>query len=240
MSKSKKCILLFAVALLLVTPMLAQKFSPPSNRFSGSKPSYITLKDGTTLEGTVKDLDRKKGLIEEVKLELPDGKKRKLKPADIKYMYLPPSGFDKLVGAFEFLHDATKWDNTDLDKDIIGRGYVYFEQAEVRLSKKKTMTMLMQLLNPSFSSKIKVYHDPFAKETMSLGVAGVDVVGGDLKSYFVLANDDKVAFKLEKKDYDDKYKDLFKNCQQLVTELDAKHAWTDLAEYIFKYSKECN
>ena len=32
---------------------------------------------------------------------------------------------------------------------------------------------MLQLLNPHFSNKIRVYDDPFSRETASIGVAGI-------------------------------------------------------------------
>ena len=64
--------------------------------------------------------------------------------------------------------------------------------------KKKKKVLLMQLLNPHFGAKVKVYHDPFANSTASVGVGGFTVAGGDEKSYYVQFGED-TAFKLEKK-----------------------------------------
>lgn len=189
--------------------------------------------DGTSIEGNIKDIDRKKGLIEYVKIKGTDGKKHKLKAEQIKEMYLPPSGFSKFMNSYSFLTDATAWGDTDLNKDIIGKGYAYFENAEVRV-KKKTRTLLMQLLNPSFSNNIKVYHDPYAKETASVGVGGMKLAGGDAKSYYILNK--KVAYKLKKKDYDEEYKLLFKGCDEV---LNNKMKWSQFEESVYTHSKSC-
>ena len=109
-----------------------------------------------------------------------------------------------------------------MNGDLIGNGYVYFEQSDVRI-KKKTETLMLQLLNPHFSNKIRVYHDPLAKETASIGVGGIDVAGGLDKSYYVKTDD--VAVKLKKKDYDDEFPLYFKSCKALTKKYgkDDKH-----------------
>lgn len=214
---------------------MAQQFLTPFYTFSDDKISYVTLKDGKEIQGNIKDLDRKKGLIKKVEIKDLDGKKLKLKPEDISHMYLPPSGLSKLVATMDFLHDAQKWDNKDLNADIIGKGYVYFEQSDV-LIKKKKRTMLMQLLNPSFSSVVKVYHDPFAKETASFGVAGVTLAGGHDKSYYI--KKDNVAYLLKKKDYDEEFDLLFKSCPA-VKEKFAKVKWSEFANHVFEASQAC-
>jgi hypothetical protein len=71
---------------------LAQSFIPAFDRFSGKDIAYIYLEDGSKIEGTIDDIDRRKGLIEEVTILPTDQKKKlKLEPKDIKTMYLPAS-----------------------------------------------------------------------------------------------------------------------------------------------------
>lgn len=214
----------------------AQELLSPSFTYSHKKVSYITLKDGTELTGTIKDLDRKKGLIEEVKIENEKGKKVKLKPSEIAYMYLPQSGFDKLSQAMDAMHDVQKWNNEQMNQDLLDDGYVYFENAEVYYKKKKKMELLMQLLNPTFSKEVKVYHDPMAKQTASIGVGGITVAGGLEKSYFVKTKDDVPAYKLEKKEYDDEFNTLWEGCEALISS--DERSWKNLSKHIVKFS-EC-
>lgn len=226
------------ICLLLATAQIlsAQIFLQGNFTFSSKKPSIINLEDGTKIEGLIDDIDRQKGLIEEITIKDAKGKKRKLKPAQIKSMYLAPSGFDKFTQAYSFLNDATQWGQTDLDKDIIGKGFAYFEKTEVTLTKKKTETLLMQLVNPSFSNKIKVYFDPRAKETMSLGIAGVKLAGGDAKSYYIKKGSEN-AFKLEKKNYDDEFKGMYEDCPEIMTKYGKNMSWSDLEKHIFDHSR---
>ena len=144
MYKSK---FLFILFILCAATIHAQQLLSPSFGFSHKKTSYVTLKDGTVINGTLKDIDRKKGLVEFVNIEDGAGKKWKLKPEKISLMYLPPTSFDNMGKAMEFTHDAQKWNSQKLDQDLIHQGYVYFENAKVKI-KKKEGEMLMQLLNP--------------------------------------------------------------------------------------------
>lgn len=230
---TSKILLTLATIFLFQTFAIGQDFIPPFTAFSRKKVAYVTKADGTSLEGTIKGIKRKKGLIKSVKIEATDGKQHNLAAAKIKEMYLPPSGLAKFAQTMEFMNDATKWSNTDLNKDIINKGYVFFENAEVMVKKKK-MTLLMQLLNPSFSNKIKVYHDPFARETMSASVGGVKVAGGNAKSYYI--KDKKVAYLLKKKTYDKQYDRLFKGCDTVLAN---KSKWGDFAKAIYTHSEEC-
>jgi len=221
---------------LISIGLIGQDLLSPSFGFSKKKTAYITLVDGSEINGTIKDIDRKKGLIDFIKIKDGEGKNHKLKPEKVKFMYLPPSGLDKLSKAKDFLSDAKKWNDGKLNQDFLNQGYVYFELADVKI-KKKNQKLLMQLLNPQFSKIVKVYHDPFAKETMSLGVGGVDVVGGIAKSYYI-SKEGQPAFKLKKKDYKTEFVPLWKSCPKIVEEF-TNQKWDDLVKHIITYS-ECN
>ncbi len=227
---------LFLVAMFLFSVgMQAQELLSPSFSFSHKKNSYVTLIDGTEINGTIKDLDREKGLIEFVKIKDGAGKKHKLDADEIKFMYLPPSGFDKFSKATSFLKDAQKWNDDKLDQDFLNQGYVYFELADVKV-KKKNKKLLMQLLNPNFSKVVKVYHDPYAKETMSAGVGGVKLAGGDAKSYYI-SKEGAPGFRLKKKDYKEQFVPLWNSCKKIISDYtDMK--WGDLVQHVITYS-EC-
>lgn len=225
--------LLFAMA----TTLSAQSFLQPFEGVSRKKPSYVTLKDGTELEGTIKSLDRKKGLIEEIKIEM-DGKKKKIAAEDIKHMYLPASNFAKLMNASEKVTDATKWESGDLDEEHLKNGYAYFEFAAVQIKKKKR-DLLLQLVNPNFANGIRVYHDPFARETAGIGVAGIQVAGGLEKSYYVKKGDD-VAIRLKKKDYDEQFKPFFGDCASVVKIAGGDDPkWADFPKHTYEYNTNC-
>jgi hypothetical protein len=217
---------------------LAQSFIPAFDRFSGKEVAYIYLEDGSKIEGTIDDLNRKKGLIEEVTILTTDQKKKlKLEPKDIKTMYLPASGYFKLVNSIEQNFNAQKWKNNDVNMDIINKGYAYFEKVKVKV-KKDTEDLLMQMVNPSFSSKIKVFHDPLAAESIRFGVAGITMAGGDDKSYYLQVGSE-VAERIKKKEYDDEYLRLYKDCPALLTKLKNDHRWTNFDKHLLEYTTVC-
>ena len=233
--KNLKLFLLIGFVLSTAITVSAQKLLPAYHRFSKKKISHVFLLDGTEIKGNIKDIDRKKGLIKEIKIKDLDGKKHKFKAAEISHMYLYPTGFSKFAASYSFLQDATKWDNETYSQGLFGDGYVLFEQSEVYLKKNKgkKKTLLLQLLNPSFSSKIKIYTDPYAGETASLGFAGVKVAGGIAKSYYVKKGDD-IAYRLKKKKYKNQYQDLYKGCDKLVNMKSPK--WSKFEQNVFDYS----
>ena len=225
------------VGLLATQMIFAQVFNPPAEGFSRQKTAYVTLEDGKEVAGTIDKLKRKKGLITNIILEAEDGTALDYTPEQVKFMYLPQSGLDKLGKGMDFLNDATKWNRDDLDAYKIKDGYAYFEKAEVMVKKKK-IALMMQLLNPSFSGKIRVYHNPYATETTQLTVGGIGVAGGDDKSYYVKKGDG-VAFKLEKKNFGDEFGKLFADCASVKKDYGINPKWRDLEEITFKHATEC-
>lgn len=230
---------LFSYALILVAIVAdvnAQQLLTPSYSFSHKKTAYVTLTDGKEIKGTLDDIDRNKNLIEFVRIIDESGQKHKLNAEAVKFMYLPPSGMDNLSKQADFLTDATKWNDEKLDQDLLNQGYVYFELTQVIIRKEST-PLLMQLLNPSFSKKVKIYHDPNANETASVGVAGIKVAGGDDKSYYVQTGD-APAYRLEKKNYADEFKKLWGSCDAVINKYPSMK-WSEFLKHVTDYT-ECN
>lgn len=229
-----KTVVLFC-CLLGSTTAFSQSFIPPFDRFAGNEIAYINLEDGTTLEGIIQAIDRKKGLIEEIVIQPTNEKEqRKIKAEEIKSMYLPSHGCNKLMNTSEYTLNAQQWKDNNLNIEIINKGYAYFEKSAVG-----SKTLLMQMVNPSFSQKIKVYNDPHAQETMRFGVAGIIMSGGDDKSYYVKVGDSE-AVKIRKGDYHRTYLGLYKDCPTLLKKIKGNHPWVKFDQHLWAYTTECN
>lgn len=230
----KKLLLLLTLTVFTFQILSAQKFLRPFDSVSKKKTSFLIKENGDEMECNIKKLKRKKGLIREFNYKSEKGKKITLPIEQIKYAYLPQTNFGKFVKSYSFLYDATQWEDGMYDKDRFKEGYALFEKSEV-IVKKKQRTLLMQLLNPSACSKLKVYHDPFANETMGVGVAGIKLAGGDDKSYYVKFGD-KPAFKLSKKKYKKRFEELFGDCSAAKS---IGNSWSDFEAVVFAYNQEC-
>jgi uncharacterized protein YbbC (DUF1343 family) len=134
------------------------------------------------------------------------------------------------------MHDATQWRDNDLDKDILTKGYVYLEKTEVIIKKKKR-TLIMQVLNPTFCGKIRIFHNPFAGKSTGIGIAGIQVAGGKDKSYYIKKGD-AVAYKIRKKNYQKEFKVLFGNCEEVKKQF-PKIKWSQLPKHVFKFDEAC-
>ncbi len=232
-----RLVLVLAVVLTAATFASAQEKPPglmnPTYQFSKKKTSYITLKDGTEIVGNVKDFDRKKGITKYIKIKDTNGKTHKLKGSDIKHGYFQPTALSKLSSFYDDLK-VQHW-GKDLNEEMFTNGYVFLENTNVQV-KKKQMELLMQLLNPHFSDGIRIYFDPLAKKTASIGVGPLSA-GGDAKSYYVKKNGTKTAVRLKKKDYKTEFPAYFGDCDAVKTSKKTK--WSDLAEHAYIYASEC-
>lgn len=215
--------------------LTAQDLGVGANMFSHKKTAYVTKKDGTTVEGTIDKIKRKKGLLEMVILEV-DGATVELNPEDIDHMYLPPSGLDNFSNKVDQASTVAKWDREDVASDKIKEGYVYFENAMVSI-KGNSQTLLMQLLNPGFSSRLRVYFDPLANETSRANIGGLTVAGGLDKSYYV-QRPGQDAYKLTKKEYRKDFENFYNDCPTLLRKY-PKPDWPDFAKHVFFYSENC-
>lgn len=231
--------LILFIALFSVTfSVSAQDFLEGADRFSSKKDSYIYLKDGSEVVGTIKDIDRKKGLIKKIELKV-DGKKVKFLPEDVDHMYLMPSGFDKFARGYDALFDVQELEkDRSLNEGLIKEGYVLFQTVDVMIKKKKK-TLLMQLVNPGYNTKIAVYHDPYATESAGLGFGGIKVAGGDKKSYYIKVGDD-VAYKLKSKKYKKEWKNIFKDCKKIDKAFKGKMKWNKFSEHVLHYTTKCD
>lgn len=233
--------LLIALIGMISVSLSAQKFSPAFQGWSKKKPTFITMNDGEEYTVYIKKLKFKKGLIDELKVEsVNGGKKVKLKPENISHMYVAPSGFAKLGQALDAAHDLTKIEDGELNSGHLDDGYMYMEASEVQIKKKKKQYCMLQVMNPTFSGKIKVYNDPFAKESASIGIGGFKVAGGLAKSYYIKKKGEDLARKITKKDYKKEMETIFAECPDVVNKHKADSAWSEFETFIFDYSTMCN
>ena len=234
-----KKILFAATFMAFSLTATAQSFAVPLDGFSKKKTSYLHMEDGSVSEGLLGGFKRAKGQIETVKMQSEQGKKIKIDPVKIKFMYIPPSNLAKLGAAVDRVYDVNKWDApSNMDSTLMGEGYVYFEKMTTQIKKKKTEDLMLQMLNASFSSKIKVFYDPFAKESMGLSVGGVTVAGGLDKSYYVFKEGtDEVAYRLYKKDYKEQFSTLFGDNDEFMAKYGDNIKWSDLEMHIYEYTQ---
>lgn len=217
-----------ALLMLLFVTGFSQQFVPRVFGFSDEKTAYIFKKDGTKIPCKIKNLTWSKGNIDGIKIVDLDGNTIKLEPTEISHMYAPPSGLNKLATSMDFLGDPSKWGATDLDQSMLGEKLAYFESSDV-LIKKKTYTYMMQVLNPTYCSKIRVYGDPLAEESVT----------GEEKSYYIKKSGETSARLLERSNYSEEFKTLFADCPAVIEKYGSDVNWRDFDKHVWEYSQAC-
>ncbi|MEO9803925.1 MAG: hypothetical protein ABJF04_11780 [Reichenbachiella sp.] len=233
--------LLSLICLVVGFSATAQTFSPAFQGFSKKKTTYITLKDDSELSVLIKKLFFKKGLIDEVKVvQSADGKKVKINPEDISHMYVAPSNFSKLVNVIDASSDLTKLQDNELSSEHLNDGYLYMESSNVQIKKKKTQYCMLQVMNPTFSNKIKIYNDPFSKESMSIGVGGMTLAGGLAKSYYIKKEGEEVARRIKRAEYKNDINELFAECPAVIEKYGDNPEWSKFEDFVYDYSTMCD
>jgi hypothetical protein len=219
------------LVLLSTSQAFSQEFLPAIERFSSKKESFLVTSKGDTTKFFLDDLDRKKGLIVNVAGRTTDGKKFEHKAEDVTFMALAPSDYAKFAAFSEGSSSVLRASKTDFKQ--INRDLIFFYQEYLD---DKQRTVLVQQINPGFDSKLRVYDDPFAAQTAGIGVGGMQMTGGQDKSYYV--NYNGKTFRMYKRDYDRLFTEFFGKCPDVMTGF-KNHAWRNFAQHLFIYEQNC-
>ena len=219
--------------------LLAQNLLEPVFIFSAKRNAIFSLTNRDTIKGRLIFSKMKKGLFDTITIKDKEGKKHKLKASEISNMYLPIGGLNDFVTKYSKYDNVSNWDDdSSLNQEYITDGYAYYEQVEIIINKEKRF-LLMQLLNPAYCKKIKVYHNPNSGETAGWASHGLTVAGGHTKSYYV-KKENNIAFKLKKKSFDEEFLNLFSDCDTFMKKNGEKPKWEDFEELIYEYATTCD
>lgn len=98
---------------------------------------------------------------------------------------------------------------------------------------------MLQVMNPTFSGRITVYNDPYAKETASIGVGGMTLAGGLDKSYYIKKSGEDITRRIKKKEYKKDMGELFSECPDVLKKYGVDPSWGEFEKFIYDYSIMC-
>lgn len=217
-----------------VTCTVSAQFIAPVENIPTPADVEITLKDGTEIQGRITNALSVNGTIRSVTVKGADKNKSKLKAAQIQAMKVKMTGLAKLEAMGESTSSLTEMMKADFD-EISNREWVIYEQA--LLPKKKAKYALLQLLNPGFDARIKVYQNPDAGESGQTSIGGFAVTGGEDTSYLIVKDGSKSS-KVKKMSYKKSFPDLLEGCTALGDYQD-KPKFRDFAAHVFLFNQEC-
>lgn len=223
-----------AIGLLTIETLFAQGFIAPVEDLTSAQ-CQVTLHNGEAFSGKIRMAMIVNGTLRSINVKKENGEKGKYKAEQIKMLRVKMTGLAKIDAFVNSTSSIKEMQNTNLE-EVIDREYVIYEQA--LLPKKKDKFALLQLLNPGFDERIKVYHDPAAKETKGIGVAGVKLTGGEDKSYLIVKDGDK-SMKIKKGSFKKVYPELFGDCEKMTDFGNDKIKFGELAGYVAYFNKNC-
>jgi hypothetical protein len=204
-------------------------------RFLQGRPCIVKLESGEEIQGKFAGgLYVNNGLTKfTVKLE--NGEKAKFIPEQVISLRIKTSDLVKLFMISEASSSVREITNRDF-KEIVNRDYIIFETA---LTAKKTDTYrLLQLINPGFDSKIKVFAEP-GKKTGGLNVGGLQLTGGEDRAYLFVKGGEK-AVRVKKGSYRKDFEELYSDCPKMLSVFQGeKIKWDDVALHVFTYDQAC-
>ena len=226
----------FFLLLLFINALLSQSFITPFSSLPVGEEVIVETEAGETITGTIKTGLLAGATILSLTIKDNAGKKHKFKSktGEMKRIKVRLGELAKLQLQSSALMGGTLQTivNQDFD-EMDNREFAIFERA--LKPKKKDKYQMMQLLNPGWDTLIKVYQDPSAKKSMSVG----GVVGGVVKSYLIVKNGNK-SIKLKKKKYKKEFANLFGDCDEMMNKFgNEKIKWNDFAKHVHSYEKIC-
>jgi hypothetical protein len=198
-------------------------------------PCILKLESGEEIQGKLVNATGSSNGLNKISVKLENGEKAKFEPQQVISLRIKASGLLKLAMVSESTGSITEMSNTDF-KEIVNREYVIFETA---LTARKTDTYrLLQLLNPGFDNKIKVFAEP-SKKTGGFNVGGLQLTGGEARAYLFVKGKEK-AVEVKKGSYSKNFEELYSDCpKMLATFQGEKIMWDDVALHVFAYDQAC-
>lgn len=206
----------------------SQSFLPAYDPAFGYKKGIIILKDSNRIEGTFGIINNTKN-IKSCSIKDANGKKYALKAPQIEKVYILLSGLDRLNSYGEFTVTFRDLLNIDL-KQVTKSEYFIWENV---VTQDKGKAKVLQLVNPGYDSKIKIYRNPTAIQE-----GGDQFESGEEMSYYALKKGNSEALKVRKGDYDKYFQLFFSDCPELMQAVDKeKPRWSDFASHVFIYNQ---
>lgn len=212
-----------------------QGFITPVGSITGNA-TIITV-DGKLLNGKIRSASFGTRGISRLSFVENNGTKHVFKPEGVNSLKIKVDGLAKLEMFADKTSNLKKLINSDFD-EIVDRKFIYYERVE--LPNKKGSFRLLQLVNPGFDKKIKVYYNPLGQSGTTT-VGNLVVSGNEAKSYIVVKKGVPGSEIIKKNKYKKThFQSLFGDCSKLKSIYPEKEInFNKFAEHIVVYNKLC-
>jgi hypothetical protein len=229
-----------AMAVLLTGKTSGQGFvtTVEGEAFSAlfGNPCILLLESGDEIQGKLQGATVSSDGLNKITIKLESGEKVKYMPDQVISLRIKASSLLKFEMVSESFSSISESAKTNFG-DIVNREYVIFEKA---LTAKKSDTYrLLQLINPGFDHKIKVFAEP-SKQTGGFNVGGIQLTGGEARAYLFVRGMEK-AIEVKKGSYSKNFDELYSDCPQMLSTFKDKAVkWDDCSLHVFAYDQACN
>jgi hypothetical protein len=233
----KVCFLLVVLPLMMTMSVIGQAFIEPiiNLYYLKGNACTVTLESGEEIQGNFISGSFLTNGLSQIIIERENGEETKFMAKEIISVFIKNSEDAKMEMIMESTWSVQKMVNTDYH-DILNREYIIFETTHD--FRKKDKQRLMQLVNPGFDTKIKVYAEPL-KQTAGIGVGPVMFTGGEERAY-LLVKANAYQLEVKKGNYDRYFKYLYSDCPEMISTFAGdKITWNDIALHVFVYDQAC-
>lgn len=228
-SKTTVILLLLINALTAQGQFFVEKF--PLNELVDITSTYVVNNDGDTIRGRLTNSSYVDDRLKTFTIKNNEGK-YKFNIENARRLAVQP-WYDENAdsGPISVPNILRAMDST-FNKTVI-MDWVFYDR--IQLPNKKEKYAFVQLLNPGFDSKIKVYQHQNANQTGVFQVEGVTLAGDDDTSHLIVIDGAK-SFVMRKNKYkSEAMNKLFNNC----TEIEDLR-WRNFAKQVYKYDTRCD
>lgn len=220
--------LLFLLTCIFLSPSIRAQFVTPIYAISGSV-EVITL-EGETLKGELRNAGFGPNGIMSFKVIEESGEGRKFKADEVKQLKIKVDGLAKMEIIAEQSSNIEKLAHSNFE-EVLDRAFIYWQRVK---HPTKDKYLLLQLLNPGFDHRLKVYDKPGSKSGET-SVGGVAVSGNQSGAYYVIKNGETLLISKKKYQKQD-YQLLFGDCEKMKID---KPNFKEFAAHVFIYESTC-
>ncbi len=230
----------FVIVSLLVTGMANSQGFVETVEEGGLATMYgnecvVTLQSGEEITGKFSGGMYVNNGLTRIKVKSESGENVKFIPEQVVSLKVKASGLMKLSMLSDAGSSIKEFANSDLS-GIVEREWIIFETATT--PGQREAKRILQLLNPGFDAKVKVFAEPGAK-TGGLSIGGLQVTGGEDRVYLFVKGGAQ-AFKVKKGSYRDNFQELYSDCPQMLEYFqEEKIRWDDVALHVYTYDQLC-
>ncbi len=202
--------------------------------------AHLVAADGRELDGRVTSSAAGPRGTRRLTLKDEAGRKHRFKADEIRQVTFVVEGWMRAKMTHEATTTIEKAAKTDYSQ-IATAGTLVFDSVVLPDHDHK---VLLQRLNPGFDHRIQVYYMSNSKEwTLAPHVdtpfGKVQPFGDEIKT-FVVVKDGGEPFKVEKGDYEEQFRDLFRDCPALLEQVPVDDTdFDDFADHVASYQRLC-